>query len=284
MKAYVDTGGNVNASTTVRGIVEEATLAEVTAGTATGATGARLFMNPSTASPVFGVKSVTAGATIDGATLPVPVYQNKSDGRFYACDANDNTAYKYLGFAVSNGTAATAMIVQFAGIVAGFSGLSFGEKYYVSDTVGTISTSPGTQEILVGIAISATEVMIQKGIARAAGDGSSLGTASGSQAVTTGFRPSRITILASIAVTAGGEKASLSLTWVNNTVYGLSYLDEATGPVVENNARLYSGQTANYMTFSITSVTDTGFTITWTETGTFAPTASLFTWTAEGQL
>lgn len=48
VKAYVDAGGNVNASTTGKGIVEEATQAEVDAGTATGGTGARLFVNPST--------------------------------------------------------------------------------------------------------------------------------------------------------------------------------------------------------------------------------------------
>ena len=46
VKAYVDTLGNVNASETARGIVEEATDAEVTAGTATGGTGAKLFVTP----------------------------------------------------------------------------------------------------------------------------------------------------------------------------------------------------------------------------------------------
>lgn len=50
VKRYVDAGGNVNASETTKGIVEEATQAEVDAGTATGGTGARLFINPS-ASP-----------------------------------------------------------------------------------------------------------------------------------------------------------------------------------------------------------------------------------------
>lgn len=48
VKTYIDTSGGQNASTTVRGIVEEATQAEVDAGTAAGATGARLFINPST--------------------------------------------------------------------------------------------------------------------------------------------------------------------------------------------------------------------------------------------
>lgn len=46
VKAYIDSGGNVNASTTVRGVVELATSAEITAGTATGATGAALVMTP----------------------------------------------------------------------------------------------------------------------------------------------------------------------------------------------------------------------------------------------
>lgn len=45
-KQYVDAGGNVNASETTKGIVEEATDAEVTAGTATGGTGAKLFVTP----------------------------------------------------------------------------------------------------------------------------------------------------------------------------------------------------------------------------------------------
>lgn len=46
VKAYIDTSGGANASETVRGIVEEATDAEVTAGTATGGTGAKLFVTP----------------------------------------------------------------------------------------------------------------------------------------------------------------------------------------------------------------------------------------------
>lgn len=47
VKAYVDTLGNVNASTTTRGIVEMATQAEVDARTATGGSGAKLVADPS---------------------------------------------------------------------------------------------------------------------------------------------------------------------------------------------------------------------------------------------
>lgn len=51
LKEYIDgiaIAGAPNASTTAKGLAEEATQAEVDAGTAAGATGARLFINPST--------------------------------------------------------------------------------------------------------------------------------------------------------------------------------------------------------------------------------------------
>lgn len=64
VKAYVDSGGNPNASTTVKGTVEEATLAEVQSGAATGGTGARLFINPSTANGIVNkTTSTTSSAT-----------------------------------------------------------------------------------------------------------------------------------------------------------------------------------------------------------------------------
>lgn len=71
VKAYVDAGGNVNASETTRGIVEEATDAEVTAGTAVGATGAKLFITPTKIQTLFsgfgdgsdGSLSISSGTT-----------------------------------------------------------------------------------------------------------------------------------------------------------------------------------------------------------------------------
>lgn len=46
IKTYVDTQSGANATESVRGVVEEATDAETTAGTATGSTGAKLFITP----------------------------------------------------------------------------------------------------------------------------------------------------------------------------------------------------------------------------------------------
>jgi hypothetical protein len=310
-KKYMDEIALVSApdaSTTTKGVVEIATLAQVRAGTGTGETGAILVVSPTElddlpsqdqknalagdgATPSATNKYITqnrqmvAGETINGATLPVPVYQNKTDNEFYACDANDNTRYKYIGFATTDGTNGNPIRVQFSGVVSGFTGLQEGEKYYVQDTVGTIGTSIGTQEILVGIAISETELLIQKGVLRAAGNGGSLGTASGSLPVITGFRPSKISIFAKTINTAGTESSALDAFWVNGSLLGLSAAQDGGGTeVVENSVRLYraSGTTV-YFTFSIGSVTDTGFTISWTLTGTWGG-AAFFVWEAEGEL
>lgn len=61
VKAYVDASPLGNASTTARGVVEEATQAEVSAGTATGGSGARLFINPSTSTTSFSTTQVFTG-------------------------------------------------------------------------------------------------------------------------------------------------------------------------------------------------------------------------------
>jgi len=106
---------------------------------------------------------LTAGATINGATLPVPCYIKAADSEIYACDANDTDALKFIGFAISNSTDGNDITFQTKGIVSGFTGLTVGSNYYVQDTVGTIGVTPSTSNIiLVGIAISATELMIQK--------------------------------------------------------------------------------------------------------------------------
>lgn len=90
-KKYVDdtaVAGAPNASTTVKGIVEEATQAEIEAQTAAGATGARLFTNPSTAflafRNMFTVEVNTTGtySLTTTAGQRVIVYAKGSTGTF----------------------------------------------------------------------------------------------------------------------------------------------------------------------------------------------------------
>lgn len=74
--------------------------------------------------------------------------------------------------------------------------------------------------------------------------------------------------------------------WTNGAYVSLHTRPDASTSACEamTEARLYGDGGTPYMTFTITSVTDTGFTITWTETGSFNPDDSAFVWEAEGEL
>lgn len=54
----------------------------------------------------------------------------------------------------------TSVPVQISGVLPGFTGLTIGSKYYVSDTPGVISATPGTTSLPVGIAVSSTELYV----------------------------------------------------------------------------------------------------------------------------
>lgn len=228
------------------------------------------------------LKSVTAGETISGATVPVPVYQNSTDNQYYSCDGNDTAKLKFQGFAVSDGTDNNPINLQTSGIVSGFSALDEGVSYWLSDSVGQIQNTPGTYPVLVGIGISTTELLIQKGRRTFAGNGGDVGSASGSLVVTCGFRPNVIRI--------AGMYASVSTTsqldfvwWNGNIASTANFLDDVgNSAVVDNTARLYYTSTGAYMTFSITTVTATGFTIVWTETGSVG--GGFFSYSAEGEI
>ena len=129
---------------------------------------------------------INAGEVISGATLPVPVYQNKSDAELYICDANDTDKMKFIGFVITDGVDAGAVTFQGNGIVGGFSGMTPGEKYYLQDAAGTIGTTPGTNTVLVGVAITATLLLIQKGGRQISGTFDTNGTET--LTITCGFR------------------------------------------------------------------------------------------------
>lgn len=287
VKAYVDAGGQANASTTVKGIVELATQAELEAGTATGGTGAPLVVTPDIIGSSLGSakKAMVSGATINGATLPVPVYQNKTDNEFYACDANDTSAMKYLGFAISDGVDGGSITIQFSGIVDGFTGLLEGEKYYVQDTVGAIGATIGTYEILVGVAISETELLIQKGSRFANGvltitDNGGAGATTDS-VITTGFRPTliRVNMTMTKSTTIYFSNGSYC-NGVYSTVRGRS------GAGAEPRTDVIATDNQNFTEdwkVTVLSVSDTGFTLRSTQRDT-TPDTMYLAWQAEGVL
>jgi len=115
----------------------------------------------------YGYYSTNSGSTWtdQGAQFLFRVwgYDNESltAGRVCASKANKINRADFLGFAVSTSSDGSDIVVQADGIVGGFTGLTVGATYYVQDS-GGIGTTVGTMKIIVGKAISATEIAIEK--------------------------------------------------------------------------------------------------------------------------
>lgn len=109
--------------------------------------------------------SFTAGENL---TAGMPVYVSngtgaRSSGQVYKADALDATytdSVNFIGFAAETKITGQAIKINTAGIDTNRSGLTVGADYYISDTVGTLSITPGTNTIRVGRAISATAIEI----------------------------------------------------------------------------------------------------------------------------
>jgi hypothetical protein len=67
---------------------------------------------------------------------------------------------RYLGFCITTASAGNNTIIQVIGQYNGLSSLTPGSVYYLSDTRGTISTSPGTSTKKVGLATTSTTSLI----------------------------------------------------------------------------------------------------------------------------
>jgi len=104
--------------------------------------------------------SLLMGESFTGSATPQAAYLH-SDGKLYVCDGNDSSKLEFLGFVLNSGSEDDAANFQGKGVVRGFSGLTPGAKYYIQDDK-TLGVNPGTYEVLVGKALSATELLILK--------------------------------------------------------------------------------------------------------------------------
>jgi len=135
VKAYVDTGGNVNASETTKGIVEEASDAEVTAGTATGATGAKLFVTPAKLATNLGTTVADTTALKSGLQQTVGAISNATVKLYYNVHALfslymgetlDNTITRFTNW---ERTDATKVAIPPLGNMASFASTADAELY-----------------------------------------------------------------------------------------------------------------------------------------------------------
>ena len=67
----------------------------------------------------------------------------------------------FIGFAYENITSTNSGLVTLSGLSNNHTGLTTGTTYYLSNTAGAISTSPGSVSRKVGLSISATEILIK---------------------------------------------------------------------------------------------------------------------------
>lgn len=167
--------------------VLQATNAPAEAGATDGATAGDNLTDSGDAvledEEIKNIVSLNAGETINGATLPVAVYVKAADGEVYACDGNDTDKLNFFGFAISNSTDGNAIKIQVLGVVSGFTGLTTGSEYFVQDDK-TLGTTPGTYYILVGRAVSSTQILIDRTLRSVQGISTRAGGASTTLTIT----------------------------------------------------------------------------------------------------
>ena len=228
----------------------------------------------------------TASTTFTGATTPQPVHVSSGTSTAYLADANDKNLLNFIGFAKNSVVDGNTVFVQTDGIVSGFTGLTVGSKYYVQDAIGTIGNSPGTEEIMVGVAVSTTEIMIQKGRRHASGVLSF--SASASTVINTGFKITNIRIHAAVAT--GGAVGTSNGGWTINGSNDCSYSTTDAASASASNTRTdrawYAYQDGTGATTghngTVTSIGDSGFTLSNTKEGSGA-NVQIF-WEAEGEI
>jgi hypothetical protein len=142
-------GSNFGASVTSGSVTVTSTLAS---------TYALLTMrtNSSPASPTFN-DGLTSTYNIGNGYIAVGEWAGTGSNAF---DFTWSGSRDYVGFiGLIRGQTTTATIIV-SGIVTGFSGLTPGSLYYVSNTLGQVSTSAGSTSVICGKALSATELVI----------------------------------------------------------------------------------------------------------------------------
>ena len=119
-------------------------------------------------SPTGFATTLVAGETLAArdAVYVEPTLTGGTAGRVYKMDADvlvKSTQSFFVGFATATALAAANVAVQVSGVVSGFSGLTAGAIYYASGTAGAVTLTKPLHPFPVGMAISATELMINTG-------------------------------------------------------------------------------------------------------------------------
>lgn len=104
------------------------------------------------------IDNQTAGENLTANDI---IYFKESDQKWYKADADLTTTFDQLQIGIAQSTVLTGATVQVAisGPVSGFTGLTAGSKYYLSNTAGAITTTAGTYSVFIGWALSTTSLL-----------------------------------------------------------------------------------------------------------------------------
>lgn len=232
-----------------------------------------------------------AGEALNALSTPQAVYKSSSDGKIYKTDADDNTKRIFFGFvkAGENVNSGESVKVIIEGKVSGFSGLTSGQFIYLTDTAGSIShTASTTLVIRVGIAISATEILIlQKGQKNVFGTASNAcNTSDSTVTVTCGFRP-RFIITSAICNSSGSGSCNAATMicnggWSDSSGQGWSGTDGGSVITTGNVCASNDGPDSD-RTITIQNITETGFDIFFDNSNATFTTSGQITYIAVGE-
>lgn len=211
-----------------------------------------------------------SGTSGEAITAGQPVYIKASDGKLYKTDADlsDEATFSFIGFALNTVAAAdlTVYLALPGRIVTGLSALTAGSYYFLSNTAGAISTTPGTRFARVAQAISTTSIRVIEPKFMAYGSITLNGN--GVFSATTGFRPMTIRFYAgqnSSTTTGGsiGEGYGGDAITQHCLQFKLSSATQIAYALTGQVYNVFNNNTAvQYSNGSITTLTATGFSVT----------------------
>lgn len=125
-------------------------------GLSTGDGGTQYPPVPQTISGSTGGSQNVAGGSVSLA----PIQTSVAPRVYKTSTAQAITSNAFVGFAQAVATVGTTVTVATGGVDQNQTGLTIGAQYYLSDTIGTLSISPGTITRKVGVATDTNKILI----------------------------------------------------------------------------------------------------------------------------
>lgn len=211
---------------------------------------------------------------------------SRTAGRVYKAKAFDATftdSFRFVWVAKTTATTWNPVIIQTSWVYT-TSSLTAGAPYYLTNTFGTISTTPGSRVIMVWRAISTTQLQIESmdynKIADVVNSSKNLADATWTQTIShsLGFVPRSIQAFG-LQGTSRISSWSYSSFLAKNSSTSSDTSSWTYGQSATNILEFYNSWSGtNWMVAQITAVTNTDFTVTWTKNWSATGTAYI-TWT-----